>query len=657
MARVAVSNDALQAVRLLRIAGFLDRPLGGATPRNETADRVGIWEPKLEDGQKCFVRSKDAMPEWIFWANVPRIEPKGKKLRVVLIGESVARGYFYDPLFNPALALQTILDAQFGKDEFEVIDLARINLCHAVKELAINALQLEPDIAIVFAGNNWCTFDPDATQIAETDEALAKDGIAGAKRVADKQSERTARDIAGSVAAAYRSNGVPLVWIIPEYNLRDWRDPITNAPHLPRGLNREWLSVYEKAERALRDRDLDNAAQLAQRLVEIDQGVCVAGLYILAECSLHKGDLDGARKYLELAKDAPAWDRSRSHAPKPYTVIQQALREEAARHDFDVVDLPQLFKEHLQGELPDRRLFLDYCHLTTRGIQIAMGAAAACVLRRTKNVETSWQSLIDMTVALPPETEAEAMFLAAIMTAHWSPSYEVVRYYAARALSLSPHMAELMLNYIELQNRSEVPMLMSAADEQLHKLGSRLVHHYLLRLNEKRLDSMLCDALVDALEEVGVAARERLNQLRREQHSVSSSEINLLDYYYCSAANQQQELAWASRSEEKRYRPPANYYKAYWPESRFVFVGEAGSGVRLSLTCRLPQRAPAYAPILISVNGEQQAEIVIGREWTTWDINLPGDVVRDGVNEIAISWPIPEFAGGGAFEKARLDLS
>ena len=41
------------------------------------------------------------------------------------------------------------------KDKVEVIDLARTNLGYEVRELALAALQLEPDIAIVFAGNNW----------------------------------------------------------------------------------------------------------------------------------------------------------------------------------------------------------------------------------------------------------------------------------------------------------------------------------------------------------------------------------------------------------------------------------------------------------------------------------------------------------------------
>lgn len=109
----------------------------------------------MENGKTSFVRRMDMIQDWYNWANVSRIEAKGSKRRILLIGESVARGYLYDPDFTPALALQMMLDAQFGEGEVEIIDLARIGISYKVRELALAALRLEPDMAIIFAGNNW----------------------------------------------------------------------------------------------------------------------------------------------------------------------------------------------------------------------------------------------------------------------------------------------------------------------------------------------------------------------------------------------------------------------------------------------------------------------------------------------------------------------
>jgi hypothetical protein len=672
IAKAAISDNAAQMVRLLRVSGFfggpsneasktansvsvadLDDALGGG-PAAAYGDHVGIWARKVVNGKVSFVRRMEAMAEWNYWADVGRIEPKSEKTRVLLIGESVARGYLYDPVFNPAMALQMILESQVGEGEVEVIDLARTNLGFQIYEVAINALQMEPDIAIIFAGNNWYISEPLPSEIAEIDEAISKEGIAGAKRAVEAQIARTAKRVVSDLSAIYESKGVPLIWMIPEFNLRDWHDPIGNAPYLADGLNKEWLELLEEAQSALRDHDYERARMLAHRMIEIDHGVCVAGFYILAECSRQVNDLEAERKYLTAARDATSWDLSKTTVPRSYSAMQDAVREETTKHKSQVVDLPALFKEYLNGEIPDRRLFLDYCHLTTLGIQVSMGAAASCVLRALRGVETPWYALAGEHVAPAPEAEAEALLLAAITNGHCSQPYDLVHYFCARALNHSRHVGQLMLNYIELQTQSSVPMRMSEAEEEMWKIGSPLVRN-LLRLNIKRLDRALLNVMIDALEEVGIEARERIAQLCREEHSVSRGQTDLLDYYYCSAADQPQEVVWLNVTD-KRFRPDAEYYRAYRPVSKFIFVGEKGRAVHLSLTCRLPKSTPGETSVKIAVNGTPQVEVNLSSDWSTWDIELPGEVVVEGLNEIALRWPIPQFDSVRALEKARLNI-
>jgi len=655
IARAAASEQADQLVRMLRISGLtgetasmFDAPatvyiVEPQVPPKQSR-HIGIWERRTENGKTCFVRRIDTMDTWHFWANVGRIEAKGPKLRVLFIGESVARGYLYDPGFTPALALQMILEAQFGKDQVEVIDLARTNLAFEVRELSLAALQLEADIAVIFAGNNWDkkTSLPTFSDIAEMDKAIATDGMVGVKRVADQYIERTARTIVSEIASEYKSSGVPLVWIIPEFNLADWREPFTNAPYLPDNRNREWITVMKEARKALSDDDLVGAEQLAARAVELDQGTCAAGYYILADCRRLANDSEGERKYLELARDAQSWDNSIMYIPKPYAICQQILREELPKHDCQIVDLPALFKQHLNGEIPGVRMFIDYCHMTTEGIQIAMGAAASCVLRALKGVEQPWYTLVGEHIAPSPEIEAEASFLAAIHDAHRYQGYDMVRHFCARAVKHSPHVAELMLNYIDLQVLNKAPLRMSEAELQIFRLGSPLVQRYLFPNNDKRLDKVLLTAIVDALEEAGIPAQERLERLYREEHSTRVGETNLLHPYYYLSAGQPHEyeaLIWPTARVD--YDP--RYYRAYWPDSKFVFIGEAGYPVSFSLTCRLPRRSLDEGNISVDCNGRPQVEITISKRWSSWDITVPGEVVRDGLNEIEVHWPIPDF--------------
>ena len=671
IARIAYSGNSALTLRLLRLAGLVggssdinadkaaariltDSDMSRRSAAPENPEHIGIWERKIENGRTCFVRRLETMPEWHYWANLGRIDAKGSKRRVVFIGESVARGYLYDPQFTPAMALQQILEPQFG-GEIEVIDLARTNLSYEVRELAIAALQLEPDVIIIFSGNNWSISFPGPAELAQTDEAISKDGIVGAKRVSEEQIGRNAKRIVNDVAAACASKGVPLVWIVPEFNLGDWRDPITNAPHLAEGLNKQWLLLLDEAQSALRDRDFARAEELAHKMHAIDQGVCVATLYILADCCKHKQDLEAERKHLELGRDALVWDSSRMVMPRPYSVMQDTVRREARERENYVVDVPALFKEYLHGEIPGRRMFLDYCHMTTEGIQVTMAAAASCVLRALKGVEVPWYALGAERIAPSRETEAEASFLAAVHSAHWWQPYDIARYFCKRALALSPHLSGLMINYMELQTRRLTPMLMSASEEAISK-GSAQMSQYLLRANEKRLDRLLLDGVVEALEEAGINGRERLDALRREEHSVANEPTNLLEYYYCSAADQPQELSWLLFSDKGYRLNETDYYKAYWPTSKFIFVGEAGCPVQLSLTCRLPKTAAEEATIGVDFNGKPQVSIVVSNKWSSWEISLPGVAVRGSLNEIAVRWPMPAFPYKAGLEKVMTDL-
>src|SRR5437867_3252764 len=112
LARLAMSESGRQTVDLLQGTGLLGhasdhigkKPLlsnvsvhsSSPTSASQAATpfRIGIWE--REANSSYFVRSTSMMEDWNFWAQTGRIEPKHTKARIVLIGESVARGYLYD---------------------------------------------------------------------------------------------------------------------------------------------------------------------------------------------------------------------------------------------------------------------------------------------------------------------------------------------------------------------------------------------------------------------------------------------------------------------------------------------------------------------------------------------------------------------------------
>jgi hypothetical protein len=667
VAEASVTETGAQTLRLLQLTGLMSLP-SDSTPQQKSSGkshapnvasdrstelmnskRVGIWEWEKDAG--CFSRRMDMYQEWGLWANAPQIKPKGTKQRVVLVGESVARGYFYDPQFTPAKALEAILRTHMGRVGVEVIDLARTSIGMEVRELAISALLLEPDVVIMFSGNNWGPNHSKA-DIPYINSILLEQGVAGLKRYCEERLAEAIEDLMGDVASIYEARKIPLIWVIPEFNLGDWRDPITNAPHLDDGLNQEWIACWEEARAALQAGNISLASERAARMVALDGQVCVTGLYILAECSRRQGDRKMERHYLKCACDALRWDPSLK-SPRPYSVTQNTLRKEAGGYGHWIVDLPEVFKEYLGGGIPDRRLFLDFCHMTTEGIQLAMAATASRVLSVLTGINVPWPTLISQSAKPSPKVEAEAAFLAAVHNSHWHQEYDLVLHYCLRSLQLAPSIAQVMALFLDLQCR-RLPMMMCKSTEEIAGLEWPSIHHYLLRFNSQRLDKFLLDAIVSALGEAGVDAAGRLDQIRRDEHSVVLGRTNLLDYYYQSAANQPQEGMWVTPGLPTP--KPNYYYKAYSPESKFLFVGDANFPVRLNLTCRLPQASPPEAAISIEINGKGHEEMVINREWTTWKLSIAAELVQSGLNEILIRWPTGAFPGKKGLEEAAADI-
>src|SRR5262249_55842849 len=121
------------------------------------------------------------------------------------------------------------------------------------------------------------------------------------------------------------------------------------------------------------------------------------------------------------------------------------------------VDLREVFREHTGEVLPGRRLFLDYCHLTSEGIRVAMAAVAAEVLNLSGMMDRSvdWQGLLPAlpAAAITPEAEATARLGAAIHTAHRlrpvTAKGAILEHWLEAALDVSPGVEAAMLDLAE----------------------------------------------------------------------------------------------------------------------------------------------------------------------------------------------------------------
>jgi hypothetical protein len=669
LARRALSRNEMHTLNLFQASGIIGagvtspEPAPGADlaaeiPARSTGhDQIGIWERK--PGATYFARRLDMFNEWYLWANLGRIEPKGAKKRVVFMGESVARGYLYDPQFTPAMALEQMFGSSPKGSGIEVIDLARTDLGLTLAKLATSAADLlNPDAAVIFAGNNWAPGGGALSAFSRKDipfldSAMRGGGIAGVKQWTELHLAETVGSAIRGIASVYEARKIPLLWVIPEFNLGDWRDPVQNAPYLPGNRNQEWIACYDKATDALLAGNIEVAREFAEKMIALDGGVSVAGFYLLAECSLRKGEIEPARHSLERAKDAVIWDPSiGGFSPRAYSVVQNVVRAEVAKFGQDFLDLPSHFREYLSGGLPDRRLFLDYCHLTAEGISVAMAATASWLLKVLNGKEVTAQSLARQAPSPGKRTEAEVAFLAAVHNAHWHQDYKLISYYCNKALDLAPEIASLMLKFADVQSR-RIPVLFCQSAREIAEMQWPSVERHIFYGRPQQLDRTLFDAVLEALKSHGLDGWKEVAGIRREEHSIALRPANLLDYYYSSSSVQPRETLWLNPVIPARKKN--HFYRAYWRESKFFFVGEAGTPVHLSLTCRVPDACEES--VRVEVNGSLQAEIVAANEWLSWDILVPESVAVSGLNTVVIRWPTPLFSMDEAVSSVTEDIA
>jgi hypothetical protein len=569
---------------------------------------IGVWAPDVrEDGTVEFVRRPDRADEWRYWADVERIPAKTGK-RVVLLGESAARGYLYDPCVTPAGVLSAMLGV-------EVVDLARTDIgFDGLQSLFGGLVALEPEAIVFFAGNNWYNLHFDLDHLSRLAAALRTSGYADCRQVfVEEMVKPRARALLDALAESAAEFSVPVVLVVPEFNLLDWRsEPTVVAPVLPGDANLRWLDIRRRADAALSAGAPDDAAQLALELLALDGGTSAIAPELLA--AARPGE---ARAWSERARDA-IFGILIAHSPRCPSEVQALLRAQAAAHGFQIVDLPRIFESHLDGALPGRDFFLDYCHHTLTGMRVAMRAVA------DRLAPILGSAVQDDELAVLPEHEGLAHVMAAIHNAHYGQPDEILRYHCSRAAAISPVACDHMRWYLDCFARRAEPWLCESFARLCESAISR---RYLLApevRSQKFADFRLMDAMARALDEAaGGDARANLERVMKGEHAPRDPVDLLAPWYSASTFRDRTGYALA---------PERAYYRALNLRSRFALVRAEAGAVRLAITCRATTPGEAN----VQINGALCARLSLQPAWCTTVVTVQA---REGVNWIDVQWP------------------
>lgn len=305
--------------------------------------------------------------------------------RVVLLGESAAAGY---PLTEYGLGriMKVLWDAEFPGNQLEIVDMTSVAInSHVLRFFAKEAMQLQPDALVIYAGNNEIigpygpanVFGWPAPNVwfAQTGLALGNTRTGRAIKVLTEKiggqgpgewrgleefrDTRFAMNDPGVIKAAalakanFRAivrialaKGVKMLVCVPAVNLTDW-PPLLSAPGNAK--TSAWAS-YQKAKQ------LAGAGQTAE-----------AWFFYRLACDL---------------------DQMRFRADSRVREGQREVVAKVASPNLLLVDADLWFHEKNPGPWTDRDFFLEHVHLTFEG-RVAVAALMAEGLAELLGVATN----------------------------------------------------------------------------------------------------------------------------------------------------------------------------------------------------------------------------------------------------------------------------
>lgn len=343
------------------------------------------------------------------------------------------------------------------------------------------------------------------------------------------------------------------------------------------------------------------------------------------------GKHEEARAYYEAGRDTNIFRLG--PPPACTSFIRRQILACSSEFHIQTADLPSLFKDDLKGGIPGFDLFLDYCHLNPKGIQIAMRHIARILLPMLQDRPTP---VVNPTFEAPSaEVMAKSHFYSAMHSAHIGDQpFKVLYQHCKTAIQLWPGIEEMFRAFVDLTSR-KTPWVINRKYESVSTKQYVIFRKF---RDCQIMDIELTNAIVRCLKEEGIDIEDEVRAVRISEHQPAPGRaVNLLESYY--RENNYFNVFAGSKSVDYNDRNQV-FYSARDGQSSFYMIADGKRTLKAKLTLRRPVLFPGQDMMSIAVNNKLLRYVKLQEDWQDifFDIS-PEYLSEDGVNMIQISWP------------------
>jgi tetratricopeptide (TPR) repeat protein len=382
----------------LRLFGY-GYPTGYFVETKMDGEKVYVENPQF--GRRFFPSGQERSP-------IPFVVPAQKQAgtyRIFVLGESAAQG-FPDTAYSFSRILEVMLRDQYPNTHFEVINTAMTAInSHVLLPIARDCSERQPDLFIVYAGNNEVIGPYGAANVLgpysssrgliratlfvkslKTSQLLSALGRAVARKgdtppqwggmgmYLDSQVRATDPRLEGvydhfranlqDICQAGRKAGAQVIVCSVATNLKDCAPFASlHEPSLTEEEAAEWDRAFAEGVRAESAGRHDEAVRSYERAAALDAGFAELS-FRRGRCLAALGRHDEARACYQAARDL---DTLRFRADTRINEVVRSVAGGKAEEGIHLVDAEQAFAEASPGGVPGDNLFYEHVHMNFAG--------------------------------------------------------------------------------------------------------------------------------------------------------------------------------------------------------------------------------------------------------------------------------------------------